>query len=76
MTTGTKPAITLRDAAHDLNNLCSTILGFAALAEESDAENAVITAYLTEIRLSAEAIAAIAAQLRMLSQELATAPRR
>ena len=76
MTAGTKPAITLRDAAHDLNNLCSTILGFATLAEESDAENAVIAAYLKEIRLSTEAIAAIAVQLRMLSQEPAAAPHR
>ena len=76
MTTRTTPAITLREAAHDLNNLCSTILGFAALAEQADAQNGVITAHLTEIRLSTEAIAAIAAQLRALSQELATTPNR
>jgi signal transduction histidine kinase len=61
---------TLREAAHDLNNLCSTILGFAALAQESDAQDTVMAAYMTEIRLSTEAIAAIASQLRALSQEL------
>ena len=61
---------TLRETAHDLNNLCSTILGFAALAQESDAQNTVMVAYMTEIRLSTEAIAAIASQLRTLSQEL------
>ena len=72
MTTGTTPVITLREAAHDLNNLCSTILGFAALAEEADAQNGVIRAYLREIGLSTEAIAASAVQLRALSQELAT----
>ena len=71
MTTNATPAITLREAAHELNNLCSTILGFASLAEESDARNGVTTAYLNEIRLSTEAIAAIAVQLRALSQELA-----
>ena len=76
MTTRTTPAITLREAAHDLNNLCSTILGLAALAEQADAQNGVITAHLTEIRLSTEAIAAIAAQLRALSQEPATTPNR
>ena len=76
MTTGTTPAMTLREATHDLNNLCSTILGFAALAEEADAQNGVVTAYLTEIRLSTEAIAAVAVQLRALAQELATTPHR
>jgi signal transduction histidine kinase len=62
----------LRDAAHELNNLCSTILGFATLAEEMDTENAVIAAYLTEIKLSTEGVAAIARRLRELSQELGT----
>jgi signal transduction histidine kinase len=60
----------LRDAAHELNNLCSTILGFATLAEEMDPQNSAMTAYLTEIKLSAEGVAAIARQLRELSQEL------
>jgi len=62
----------LRDAAHELNNLCSTILGFATLAEEMDAQNSTITAYLSEIKLSTEGVAAIARQLRELSQELGT----
>lgn len=70
MTAGGTPPTTLREAAHDLNNLCSTIIGFAALAEELDEQNSVLTAYLTEIRLSTEAIAAIASQLHALSQEL------
>ena len=72
MNAGETPSKTLREAAHDLNNLCSTILGFAALAEEADPQNSAATAYLTEIRLSTEAIAAIASQLRALSQELST----
>ena len=67
---GAPPANALREAAHDLNNLCSTIIGFAALAEELDSQNSVMHAYLTEIRLSTEAVAAIARQLRALSQEL------
>ena len=72
MSTGGTPSTTLREAAHDLNNLCSTIIGFAALAEELDEQNSVLTAYLTEIRLSTEAIATIASQLRALSQELSS----
>jgi signal transduction histidine kinase len=57
----------LRDAAHELNNLCSTILGFATLAEEMDSENSTITGYLAEIKLSTEGVAAIARRLRELS---------
>ena len=68
--TNATPSRTLRDAAHELNNLCSTILGFAALAEEMDPQDSSITAYLTEIKLSAEGVAAIASRLRELSQEL------
>jgi len=64
-----KPEKALREAAHDLNNLCSTIMGFAALAEELDPQNSVIRAYLTEIRHATDAVAAIARQLRGLSQE-------
>jgi signal transduction histidine kinase len=63
-------SLMLRDAAHELNNLCSTILGFATLAEEMDRENSAIAAYLTEIKLSTESVAAIARRLRELSQEL------
>jgi signal transduction histidine kinase len=62
----------LRDAAHELNNLCSTILGFATLAEEMEPRNSAIAPYLTEIKLSTEGVAAIARRLRELSQELAT----
>ena len=64
------PAKVLRDAAHELNNLCATIIGFAALAEESDQKNLAVTTYFAEIRLSTEAVAAVARQLRTLSEEL------
>ena len=68
--TNATPSRTLRDAAHELNNLCSTILGFAALAEEMDSQDSSIAGYLTEIKLSTEGVAAIASRLRELSQEL------
>ena len=63
---------TLRDAAHELNNLCATILGFASLGEELE-PNSAVGAYLAEIRLAADGVAAIATQLRELSQQLETA---
>jgi signal transduction histidine kinase len=62
----------LRDAAHELNNLCSTILGFATLAEEMDEPNSSMAGYLKEIKLSTQGVAAIASRLRELSQELGT----
>ena len=74
MTTGAEPAKTLREAAHELNNLCATILGFATLAEELESQNTPIAAYLAEICLATEAVAATAKQLRQLSLELEKAP--
>jgi signal transduction histidine kinase len=70
ITTGTTPATALREATHELNNLCATIIGFAALAEESDQKNSDIAGYLREIRIATEAVAVIARQLRALAQEL------
>ena len=66
------PAKTLREAAHELNNLCSTIIGFATLAEGMDPRSAEATAYLNEIKQATEGVAAIARQLRDLSEGLGT----
>jgi signal transduction histidine kinase len=67
---GALPAKTLREAAHELNNLCSTILGFATLAGETDSRSVDATGYLNEIKHATEAVAAIARQLRDLSEGL------
>ena len=75
MTDNAPPAQTLRDAVHELNNLCATILGFAALAEELEPQHSAIAAYLNEIRIATEGVAATARQLRDLSQELETPAR-
>jgi signal transduction histidine kinase len=72
MTKDAARAKTLRDAAHELNNLCATILGFASLGEELE-QNSAVAAYLTEIRLATDGVAAIARELRELSQQLETA---
>ena len=74
MTTDAAPARALRDAAHELNNLCATILGFASLGEELEPKSGV-GAYLTEIRLATDGVAEIARQLRDLSQQLEMAGR-
>ena len=71
MSTSALPSKTLREASHELNNLCSTILGFATLAGETDPHGSATTAYLNEIKLATEGVADIARQLRALSQELA-----
>jgi signal transduction histidine kinase len=72
MTKDAARAKTLRDASHELNNLCATILGFASLGEELE-QNSAVAAYLTEIRLATDGVAAIARELRELSQQLETA---
>ena len=71
--TDATPSRMLRDAAHELNNLCSTILGLATLAEELETQNSSIVAYLTEIRLATDGVAATARRLRELSLELENA---
>ena len=71
MTKDVAAAKTLRDTAHELNNLCATILGFASLGEELE-RNSGVGAYLTEIRLATDGVAAIARQLRDLSEQLQT----
>ncbi len=76
MSVGATSSKALRDAAHELNNLCSTILGFATLAGETDPPGSATTAYLNEIKLATEGVADIARQLRALSQELASVPQR
>jgi signal transduction histidine kinase len=70
VTDGAAPAKVLRDAAHELNNLCATILGFATLAEEMESQNSAIASYLSEICLATEGVAAAARRLRDLSLEL------
>lgn len=72
MTKDAAAAKTLRDTAHELNNLCATILGFASLGEELERSSGV-GAYLAEIRLATDGVAAIARQLRDLSEQLQAA---
>jgi signal transduction histidine kinase len=75
MTTAHEPADGMDDfpravgrAAHDLNNLCASILGFAALTQESLPADSPLHAYLAEVLASAEKTAALAEHLRTLSR--------
>lgn len=69
METRTTRSSALSSAAHDLNNLSATILGFAVLVADSMPADSELAAYLTEIQASAEGVAAIAERLRLLVQD-------
>jgi signal transduction histidine kinase len=60
-------------AAHDLNNLCASILGFAMLTQESLPADSPLRAYLREVQASAEKTTALAERLRDLAHAAATA---
>ena len=55
-------------AGHDLNNLCASILGFAALTRESLEPSSPLHEYLDEVLASAEKTAALAEHLRGLAR--------
>jgi signal transduction histidine kinase len=54
-------------AAHDLNNLCASILGFAALTQESLPNDSPLQSYLAEVQTATEKTAALAERLREMS---------
>jgi signal transduction histidine kinase len=54
-------------AAHDLNNLCASILGFTALTQESLPADSPLQAYLAEVLTATQKTAALAERLRDLS---------
>ena len=57
----------LGKTAHDLNNLCASILGFAALAQESLDAAAPEQEFLAEVMAAAEKTTALAVRLRSLA---------
>jgi signal transduction histidine kinase len=59
-------------AAHDLNNLCASILGFTALTQESLPTESPEQQYLSEVQAAAEKTAALAGHLRDLSRAMRT----
>lgn len=64
------PAMELSRAAHDLNNLCASILGFAALTQESLDPDSPVQHFVGEILSAAQQTADLAHRLRHLSQHL------
>ena len=58
----------LRLAAHDLNNLCARIIGFAVLAADDAPPNSELAEHLNAILLAADEIVSIADRLRDFSQ--------
>jgi signal transduction histidine kinase len=54
-------------AAHDLNNLCASILGFTTLTQESLPADSPLRVYLEEVQASAHKTVALADRLRDLA---------
>ena len=65
-------AVEVDRAAHDLNNLCASLLGFAELTLASLPGDARARAYVQEIAGSARKTIALAERLRELAETLRT----
>jgi signal transduction histidine kinase len=63
-------ALAIDQAAHDLNNLCTSMLGFAELTLSSLPGNAREQLYVQEIAGSARQSIALAERLRQLAATL------
>ena len=57
-------------AAHDLNNLCTSLLGFAELAQYGLVPESREYGYLTEVTDSGQTAIAVAERLRQIASEL------
>ena len=57
-------------AAHDLNNACATLLGFAALSRDLAERESTIMSYLAEIEAAAERAGDVAKRLQALAREM------
>ena len=64
------PAGALSRAAHDLNNLCASILGFAALTQESLEASSPLHEYLNEVLEAAQKTSNVATELRLIARQL------
>jgi signal transduction histidine kinase len=70
MTAPRLPADDVASAAHDLNNLCASILGFAELAGALTPPGTKLASYLAEIAESGQKTAALARRLRDVATAL------
>jgi signal transduction histidine kinase len=70
----TQPRIELADSisrsAHELNNLCASVLGYAVLAEDALDPASPVAPFLSEIREAAERVATVAQELRRMAHRL------
>ena len=60
----------IAQAAHDLNNLCTCLVGFAALAKECAPPVSALSMYIDEIRASAADAVVLAGRLSAISERL------
>jgi signal transduction histidine kinase len=57
-------------AAHDLNNICASLLGFTALLQETLPAGSSLAAYVNEILNAAQRVQGIGGRLQELAQEM------
>ena len=57
-------------AAHDLNNVCASMLGFTSLAQDLVDTTSPLAQYLKEIELATQNAIAVAQRLHQLSSDL------
>ena len=63
-------AVAVDQAAHDLNNLCTSLLGFAELAQDGLAPGSPEHGYLAEVSDSGRHAIVVAERLRQIASEL------
>jgi signal transduction histidine kinase len=63
-------AVSVDQAAHDLNNVCTSLLGFAELAQDALAPGSREHGYLAEVSESGRGAIALAERLRHIASDL------
>jgi len=63
-------AVVLSRLAHDLNNLCASMMGFTALTQESLEPASPVHPYLLEIQHATAQAVALSERLRGLAQQI------
>jgi signal transduction histidine kinase len=63
-------ALSVDRAAHDLNNVCTSLLGFAELAQDALRAGSLEHGYLTEVSDSGRSAIVLASRLRQIAADL------
>ena len=66
--TASDVAVALSRVAHDLNNLCASMMGFSALSQEALEPASPVQPYLSEIQHATAQVVVLSERLRQLSR--------